>query len=145
MVAEAAGRTWRFSIPDVPVAAARPRVATRGGRPHGYVPAKTARATWAIREHVAAQLGSDWQPLVGPLRVTVTVWLRQPTSVPKRNRLTARPTRRPDVDNYAKTALDGLSPLWIDDAQVVELVAAKRYAVASAPRWELTVSAVVEP
>ena len=39
-------------------------------------------------------------------------------------------------------AMDGLSPLWNDDAQVVELHAEKRYAVDSAPRWEIAIEAL---
>ena len=135
-------RVWRFTIPDAPVAAARPRVAVRGGRAHGYTPTRTSEAVWRIREHVTAELGPTWSPLSGPIRLTATVWLPQPASIPKRDRLTARPARRPDLDNFAKTALDGLSPLWLDDAQVVELLAEKRYAVASPPRWEITVEAI---
>jgi Holliday junction resolvase RusA-like endonuclease len=103
------------------------------------VPAKTAQAAWRIREHVTVALGADWEPLAGPIRLDVTVWLAQPASMPKRDRLTARPSRRPDLDNFLKTCLDGMSPLWLDDSQVVELTAEKRYAVASVPRWEIGV------
>jgi Holliday junction resolvase RusA-like endonuclease len=96
---------------------------------------------WQIRERALAALG-DAPPLQGPLCVTVTAWVRQPASIAKRDRLTALPTRRPDVDNFAKTVLDGCAPLWADDAQVVDLVARKRYAVDAAPRWEISVENV---
>jgi Holliday junction resolvase RusA-like endonuclease len=79
------------------------------------------------------------EPLAGPLSVTVTAWVRMPASIPRRDRMTARPVKRPDLDNYVKLAFDGCSPLWGDDSQVVELRAAKRYAVGSSPRWELAV------
>ncbi|HUZ70388.1 MAG TPA: RusA family crossover junction endodeoxyribonuclease [Candidatus Saccharimonadales bacterium] len=138
-------RQWHFTIPDAPVAAARPRVAVRGGRPHGYMPARTAQAAWRIREHVTAALGASWAPLSGPLALAVVVYLPMPASIPKRERSTARPERRPDLDNYVKTAMDGLSPLWSDDAQVVELHAEKRYAVDSAPRWEIAVESLIQP
>lgn len=127
-----------FTVPAEPVAMPRPRVAVRGGRPHGYTPPHAAQAQWEIRQRALAAMGGS-PPMQGPLRVTVTAWLRQPASIAKRDRLTALPTRRPDVDNFAKTVLDGCSPLWLDDAQVVDLVARKRYAVDAAPRWEISV------
>jgi len=136
---------WHFTIPDAPVASGRPRVAVRGGRPHGYMPAKTAQAAWRIREHVTAELGPTWTPLGGPIALAVVVYVPMPASIPKRERLTARPERRPDLDNYVKTAMDGLSPLWDDDAQVVELHAEKRFAVDRPPCWEIAVEALTQP
>ncbi len=135
-----AGRLAFVVVAD-PVAMPRPRVAVRGGRPHGYIPAHAARAMWEIRQAALGALG-DQEPLVGPLAVTVTAWLRMPASIPKRDRLTAMPTRRPDADHFAQTALDGCSPLWADDAQVVDLTVRKRYAVTGSPRWEITVEAL---
>ena len=132
------GRRLAFTVHAEPVAQGRPRVAIRSGKPHGYQPAKSARAAWEIRQAALAALG-DAEPFSGPLAVEVTVYVRQPASVPKSRRLTAQPTRRPDLDNYVKLALDGCSPLWQDDAQVVEMVARKRYAVDSPPRWSITV------
>lgn len=128
-----------FVVESEPVPMARPRVAVRGGRAHAYVPARTAQACWEIRQAAIAALG-DQEPLSGPLSVTVTAYLRQPTSVPKRDRLTAMPTKRPDLDNLLKAVLDGCSPLWQDDAQVVELVAGKRYCLMGSPRWVIAVA-----
>ena len=107
-----------FEVIADPVPMARPRVALRGGRPHGYVPTKTTRPCWEIRQAAIAALG-DGEPFSCPVAVSVTAWVRMPASIPKRDRLTALPTRRPDADNFAKTALDGCSPLWADDSQVV--------------------------
>ncbi len=134
-------RRLSFTVPVEPVPMARPRVALRGGRPHGYTPTKTARSCWEIRQCALAALGSA-EPFAGPLSVTVVVFLRMPGSVPKRDRLTALPAKRPDLDNYVKCLLDGLSPLWGDDSQVVDLVARKRYAVTGSPRWDIAVEAV---
>ena len=130
----------RFEVIADPVPMPRPRVAVRGGRAHAYAPSHASAAMWQIRQAAIAALG-DGEPLVGPLAVTVTAYLRQPASIPKRDRLTALPTRRPDCDNFAKTALDGCSPLWRDDSQVVTLTVAKRYAVAGSPRWDISVEA----
>ncbi len=111
---------------------------TRRGQAHGYIPTAAARACWEIRLAAAHALGSR-QPFAGPVRLTVTAYVRQPASIPKRDRLTALPMKRPDVDNFAKTVLDGLSVLWRDDAQVTDLTMCKRYAVGSSPRWEIRV------
>jgi Holliday junction resolvase RusA-like endonuclease len=94
---------------------------------------------------VAAELGPAWTPLGGPVALAVVVYVPMPASIPKRERLTARPERRPDIDNYVKTAMDGLSPLWHDDAQVVELHAEKRFAVDQPPRWEIAVESLTQP
>jgi len=134
-------RRLAFAVLAEPVAQGRPRVAVRGGRPHGYQPAKSAQAAWEIRQAAITALG-DAEPFSGPLSVMVTAWVRQPQSIAKRDRLTAQPTRRPDLDNYCKLALDGCSPLWRDDAQVVELVARKRYALDGSPRWEIVAEAL---
>jgi len=65
--------------------------------------------------------------------------LRLPASIPVWDPLAARPTRRPGADKYAKTALNGCSPLWHDDAWVIELVVRKKYAVTGSSRWETVV------
>ncbi len=128
----------RFSVMSDPVPMPRPRVVTQRGKSHGYIPTAAARACWEIRMAAARALG-DLPRFAGPVQVTVAVYLRQPGTIPKRDRLKARPTRRPDVDNFAKTALDGLSVLWRDDAQVTDLIVRKFYAVDSASRWEIRV------
>ena len=85
-----------------------------------------------------AALGSA-EPFAGPLAVIVTAYLRQPASIPKCRRAVALPVKRPDLDNYVKCLLDGCSPLWGDDSQVVDLVARKRYATDGPPRWVIQV------
>ena len=127
-----------FTVPAAPVPMARPRVAVRGGRPHGYIPAKTAQACWEIRQAAIAALGAS-EPFNGPVALHVVAYLPVPKSLPKRLHGIARPTKRPDLDNLLKTCLDGCSPLWGDDSQVVDLRGAKFYAFASSPRWEIRV------
>jgi len=134
-------RRLSFEVIAEPLPMARPRVALRGGRAHAYVPGRTAQAAWQIRQAAIAAMG-DQAPLSGPLSVEIVAWVRMPASIPKRDRLTARPARRPDVDNYVKTVLDGCSPLLQDDAQVTDLTARKRYAIDGPPRWQITVEAL---
>ena len=102
------------------------------------MPAKMAQAAWRIREHGDRRVGR-LHSADGPIALAVVVHVPMPASIPKRERMTARPVRRPDLDEAVKTAMDGLSPLWDDDAQVVELHAEKRFAVNQAPRWEIAV------
>ncbi len=83
----------------------------------------------------------DRPPFSGPVRVEVTAAVAMPASAPKRDRLTAQPIRRPDLDNYIKLALDGCGPCWRDDAQVVELCARKVYASDGRPHWTIAVEA----
>lgn len=84
-------------------------------------------------------LGSE-QPFTGPVSVAIWIYRKMPASVPLRDRATIRPTKKPDIDNFVKTALDGCSPLWGDDSQVVLLRAEKHYAQAGTdPRWEINV------
>lgn len=125
-------------MPAAPVAMGRPRVAVRGGRPHGYVPARTAQACWEIRQAAIAALGTE-PPLAGPVALRVTAYVPAPKSLQKRLHGIARPTKRPDLDNLLKTVLDGCSPLWRDDSQVVDLRGAKVYAIDGPPRWSITV------
>ncbi|MGH7667435.1 MAG: RusA family crossover junction endodeoxyribonuclease [Candidatus Dormibacteria bacterium] len=134
----AARRSVAVVVPAAPVAMARPRVAVRGGHPHAYVPAKTQQAAWQIRQCAIAALG-DQEPFSGPVRLTVTAHVPVPKSLPKRLRGIAQPTRRPDLDNYIKLLLDGCSPLWSDDSQVVDLRAVKAYAWDRQPQWSITV------
>lgn len=134
-------RRLAFSILCEPVPMPRPRVTIRGGRPHGYIPTGAAQACWEIRQAAARAL-ADEPRFEGAVKVDVTAYLRMPASTPKRDRATALPVRRPDLDNLLKTVLDGLSCLWTDDAQAVDVIARKRYAVDSSPRWEVLVEAM---
>lgn len=62
-----------------------------------------------------------------PLSVEVSFTLERPPSVPKSRRY---PSVKPDVDKLVRTVLDALedATVLVNDSQVVELVARKRYA-----------------
>lgn len=127
-----------FTVQTVPVAMARPRVAVRGGKAHGYLPTKSAQATWEIRQAAIAALGAS-EPFNGPVALHVVAYVPVPKSLPKRLHGIARPTKRPDLDNLLKTCLDECSPLWGDDSQVVDLRGAKCYAWDRSPCWRIEV------
>jgi Holliday junction resolvase RusA-like endonuclease len=130
-----------FTVPDEPIPMPRPRVAVRGGKAHAYTPTRASEAMWRIRQSAIAALG-DRPRFEGAVLLTAVAFVRMPANIPKRDRLTTLPTKRPDVDNFAKTVLDGLSVLWADDAQVTDLCVRKRFAVDSSPRWEIRVESV---
>lgn len=75
-----------------------------------------------------AALKATREPLDCPVSLTVTFTLRKPLSAPKR-RVTL-PSKKPDLDKLLRSTMDGLTDagVWIDDSQVVEITAAKRYA-----------------
>jgi Holliday junction resolvase RusA-like endonuclease len=123
-----------FTVPGQPVAKGRPRLSTIGGKARAFTPAKTVRYEHLVAK--AAQQAMQGRPPV-PAGVAVTAdiiaWLPVPASWSRKKRDAAilgdmRPTSRPDVDNFAKAALDGMNGIvFHDDAQIVRLEVSKRY------------------
>jgi Holliday junction resolvase RusA-like endonuclease len=120
-------------VPDIAVAKGRPRFTTTG-RP--YTPSKTRQSEWRLREHASGQV---LRPLEGALGLEIIVML-QPPQMPKKWVGIRLPTKRPDLDNYLKTVLDGLEGIvYKDDAQIVDIHVSKRYAWNSQPGWYIAV------
>lgn len=72
-----------------------------------------------------ANLSLPLAPQHVPVRATITWTLRKPPSAPKSR---IWPSRKPDADKLLRATLDALTGiLWHDDAQVVEVRAAKQY------------------
>lgn len=113
-------------IPGAPVAKARARVTKRGA----YTPRKTEAAEAAIAWEARRWWGGA--PTQHAVRLDLTFYMPIPASWPKARQRAARDahhTVRPDTDNLAKTIKDALNGVvWIDDSQVAELRAVKRYA-----------------
>lgn len=126
-----------------PVAKGRPQFTVIHGRPRAVTPAKTRTAEANIWTFIRNELPGDWVPLTGPLFVMLTAYRTMPAGIPKRDRPTALPTKRPDLDNYVKI-LDALDKLvWVDDAQIVMLRAEKKYAQpGELPRIEIAVKEI---
>jgi Holliday junction resolvase RusA-like endonuclease len=126
----------RIVVDGVPVAKerARVRVVKSGDRSFAsaYTPSKTRKYEDVLRL-AAGNSMADLAPLDGPLKVRIIALLPIPKSLSKAKQAqaiagTIRPVSRPDVDNYAKSALDGLNTIvWRDDAQVVDLMVSKFY------------------
>lgn len=105
----------RFTIPDKPVPASRPRVTSRGT----YTPTRYRRWLEAARWHLLSQKA---RPVEGPVVVDLSVEVDGIT-IEISAATETRPKRvRGDLDNYAKAALDACNGLaFADDSQVVEL------------------------
>ena len=121
-----------FFIPGEPVAKARARAFVRRGTIAHYTPDKTARYENLVKL-VAKQAIGAAKPLEGPLSLRCTFWLSVPMSYAKRRREAClngleRHCKRPDIDNLLKSVKDGCNGVaWIDDCQVVEVSAFKKY------------------
>lgn len=128
-----------FDFP--PVAQARPR-ATRFGRGIRLYDLEQVHV-YKAQLAESAQFMYHGEPLTGPLVVTIKFYRAiQQSETKKRHRLkaqgTIRPTKKPDLDNYIKSTLDGLNGfLWVDDNEIVELHTGKYYS--DHPRIEIEV------
>lgn len=107
----------RIIVPGPPVPCARARVVSssrRGGKKHAVTPAKTDAyldhvAAHAMRVRALAGISGIAPNREGRFSVTIDVY----------------PVREAgDIDNFAKSALDGLTRahIWKDDRQVKRLV-----------------------
>jgi len=114
-----------------PVAKARPRVTSKGGKVWAYTPKGTVKTESLIRESLM-KLGKRFGAGV-PLKLSVTFYRDRPKTAPKKVRY---PVTRPDLDQYLKLLLDACQKyIFPDDAAIVSLEAHKRFG--SPPRIEL--------
>jgi len=126
-----------------PVAMGRPRFSRFKGRTKARTPTKSRIFKRSLRDIVQTQAWkAAMTPLDGPLAVFVHFVLRKPPSI-KNSRDRPYPSVKPDLDNYAKAALDALNGVaWHDDGQVTSLNLQKHYAK---PGEEPGIEIVVEP
>jgi Holliday junction resolvase RusA-like endonuclease len=113
-----------------PVAKQRPRFMRKTG--HAYTPSKTIKYEDQMR-YAATQVMGGRALLTGGLRMVVVSYQSVPASYSKAVRAAALegnywPDKKPDIDNVAKIAMDGLSGIvFHDDKQVVDLWVRKLY------------------
>lgn len=118
----------------------RPGMRVVAGHATGFTPKKTVNAEALIIASIRNELR---EPVMAggfeagvPLSLSATFFLARPKGAPKRVVL---PTKRPDLDNYAKTLLDALqSYVFPDDAQLTTIKIRKRFG--EPPRIELTIA-----
>jgi len=138
-------------LPGDPVGKGRPRarIVTPRGKPsfiHFYTPKDTEDYEQALAWQGKAGMRGR-APFDCALTVLVEAFVPIPASWSKPKRAAAvsgdlPAMSKPDADNYAKIALDGLNKIvWADDASVVSLQAIKRYSDfprlrVSAWRWD---------
>lgn len=120
-----------FNFEIEPVPQLRPRVSSRGGYVRVYDPPKVKQFKSLLRSLASSQYSRP--PLLGALCVSLIFYRPVQRSLSKTERSRrlsnqSKPVVKPDVDNYVKATLDGLTGvLWHDDSQIVKLVSEKRY------------------
>lgn len=120
-----------FTIPGPPKGKGRPRFVRATG--HTFTDAQTASYEAKVGTYARA---AGIQPISEPVGLIIHAVLPRPKRLLRR----ADPDgemwapSRPDLDNLVKAILDGLNGIaWVDDAQVVEIVARKLFAAKGAP------------
>lgn len=97
-----------------------------------FTPAHTRKYEHLVR-HAAGEAMGDRPPLECAVDVFVHVYIAYPKSASKRKlaEMVAgiiRPVTKPDIDNYVKSALDGINNIVVkDDNQVASIHAHKIY------------------
>lgn len=128
-------------IDGVPVPKGRPRFTKAGV---AYTPAKTR--AYEKQAAIIADIGMRANGLKRfecPVTIKATAYLQIPKSMTKKDHAAAvagllLPAKKPDIDNIAKAALDGLNGIvWRDDALIVGLTIKKLYS--ENPRLEIDV------
>jgi Holliday junction resolvase RusA-like endonuclease len=118
-----------FTLEIAPVAKARARVTSHGT----YTPHKTRAFERGAAETMRYLVqGLPTFPLRSALKLDVTFFIPKPKR-PKCD----YPVTRPDTDNYLKALADaGNGIMWVDDSQITDIHARKRY---GEPRIEVKV------
>ncbi len=124
-----------FWVQGTPKGQPRPRAFSRGGIASVYDPG-TAEG-WKGQVAVACRELLPAQPMDMPLQLKLTFYIPRPKShyrTGKRSKELREDApswcpKKPDADNYSKAIMDALTVLrmWVDDCQVVDLRARKKY------------------
>lgn len=142
----------RFTVEGLPQGKGRPRSTAVRKKP--YTPAKTLAYENHVRNaFLMAYFEALGKPMAGEdalfgaeiIEAKVVAYYPMPKRVSRiAERMMslgiARPTRRPDADNIAKSVLDALNRLaYNDDSQVAELSVSKLYCRAGEERVEIVI------
>jgi len=136
----------KIVVPGEPVAQGRPRFTKLGNFVQAYTPKKT-KDYHRIVAMAAQDAMQGHEPLDAALDVAMIIYRGIPKSwskVKKQDALDGLilPAVKPDVDNFIKAVLDGLSygQVWTDDSLVVRVKAEKKYS--DNPRVEIVIREV---
>ncbi len=120
-----------LEVSGQPIGKGRPRFTKVG---HTYTPQKTKEYERRIHAAVWAEMAKhNIDQTLRPVAVEIIAFMDIPQSWSKKKRLEAEygaisPMTKPDVDNIAKIALDGLSgTIFADDKQVTSMKVKKTY------------------
>ncbi len=124
-----------FFIPCVPVPKARPRFTRKGW---AYSPKSNREFEQAVTDYAYGAMPLDFGRVEKPesVQVELLFTLPVPASWPGKKRKAAlqgclQPSVKPDIDNLAKSVLDGLNGLvFEDDSQITRLTVSKTYGAA---------------
>ena len=111
-----------FCVPGPPVGKARPRVTKSG---HAYTPQKTKDYERLVRECYLSQVGEIKFVGKRPLEVLIEAEFPIPKSASKKKQAEMVETyhvNKPDADNLAKSILDGLVGVAIEDDSAVSVL-----------------------
>ncbi len=126
----------RFTISGEPFGKKRPRAVSFGGHPRIHNDPENERYELKVMNAYQNEYGKDKPMLFSKeayISATIVAIYTIPKAMSKKKRQQAidgyiRPTKRPDLDNIAKSILDGLNTIaYHDDSQVVDLLIVKRY------------------
>lgn len=110
----------------------RPRAFRAGAGVRMFTPGKT-RAYEELVATEARKAMAGRPPIIGPCQLELTLVCSVPASWSKAKRAAALageivPTKKPDIDNVVKALCDAFNAIvWLDDVQVTDLVARKRF------------------
>lgn len=123
----------QFTVDANPVPKGRPKFSKIGGFVRTYTPKKTSDYETIVRETAQQAMGPT-EPLETPTAVYLYIRLPIPQSYSKKRKEAClsgqeKPIKKPDIDNLAKSILDGINGvIWKDDSQIVSLHITKVYA-----------------
>jgi Holliday junction resolvase RusA-like endonuclease len=100
----------------------------RKGDPTVHHFQKRNNSEWGLMVGQIGRQHAPIAPLEGALVFAGIFYLPSPSSIRPRDRATALPIKRPDIDNLMHKLSDHFNGIfWRDDSQVTDIVARKRY------------------
>jgi len=122
---------YEFEVPGEIVGKERPRVNMYTGRV--YTPNKTKDYEFLVQQYFKLKY-QNYTTIEGRIKIEIIAYLKIPksTSKAKREEMLENkisPTKKPDVDNIAKSILDAMNGfVFKDDNQVSKISVEKRFA-----------------
>lgn len=139
----------KFTVQGASIAKGRPKFARMGKFVKIYTPKETVSYENLVKLSFMNECGTDFKPFDCPLVVRIHAYFRRPRShygSGKNSEMLKKSapefmTKKPDVDNTAKSVIDALNDVaFTDDKLIVALTVAKSYS--SRPRCEIEVDPV---